>query len=76
MHSFVQYEAACASGSDFAGVCAGQQGRIYPKFGKSSTPDMACVVIDSNQFLFHHIQLFKAIGVLRICDISYMLQHQ
>ena len=35
---------------------------------------MASVVIDSDQLFFNHIQLLKAVWMLRICDVTYVLQ--
>lgn len=37
--------------------------------------DMPPLVIHRDKLLLHHVQLLKAVGVLWVCDISYMLKY-
>lgn len=38
------------------------------------TPDAASLVVDSDQVLAHHIELLQRVGVLRVCDVTNVLQ--
>ena len=39
-----------------------------------SSPDMALGIINVDQVLSNHVQLLQAVGVLRILNVSYVLQ--